>query len=160
MMSCIIFLLRSLTVLAILVACTDTAHSDEQIPVWAEESSQAYYKANDASDANALAELYAVDAMILVSSGDPGNPDSSSLNLQGRDEIAGFFGDDFENTRYECEWEIIEVVEGERLAAVSGKDTCAEIQVSSGDQVIVPAEWLTIYKKDASGNWLIYLEHY
>ena len=159
-MSCVIFLLRSLMLLAILVACIETAHADEIIPAWAEESSLAYYNATDESDAAALAALYSVDAMILVSSVDPGNLGSSSLKLQGRDEIAEFFGDDFKNTHYECEWEIIEVMEAESLAAVSGKDTCVETQISSGDQAVVPAEWLTIYKKDANGNWLIYLEHY
>jgi ketosteroid isomerase-like protein len=158
MMSCVIFLLRSLMLLAILVACTDTADADEFIPAWAEEASRSYYKANDESDTDALAALYSAYAIILVSPADPGNLGNSSLKLQGRDEIAEFFANDFENTRYECEWEIIGVMEGESLAAVSGKDTCVETQISSGEQSTVPAEWLTVYKKDANGNWLIYLE--
>jgi hypothetical protein len=100
-----------LTLLAIVMACTVTSHADEPIPAWAEEASQAYYEANDGSEAAALAALYSVDAVIFVSPTDPGNLGGSTLKLQGRDEIEKFFGDDFENTRYECEWEITGVIE-------------------------------------------------
>jgi ketosteroid isomerase-like protein len=159
-MTRVVFVFRSLTLLAIVMACTVTSHADEPIPAWAEEASQAYYEANDGSEAAALAALYSVDAVIFVSPTDPGNLGGSTLKLQGRDEIEKFFGDDFENTRYECEWEITGVIEGEHLAAVSGQDTCVELQISSGDRANVPADWLTIYKKDENGDWLIHLEHY
>jgi hypothetical protein len=112
MMSCVILLLRSLTLLAVLVICTATVHADELVPAWAEKSSRDYYRANDESDAAALAALYSVDAMILVSPAEPGDLRSSPVKLQGRHEIAVFFGNDSENTRDACEWEIIEVMEG------------------------------------------------
>ena len=159
-MNRIVSISSSLTLLAIVVVGTVTSHANESIPAWAEEASQAYYDANDRSDAAALAALYSVDAVIYVPPLDPGDFGSPTLKLQGRDEIEKFFGDDFENTRYECEWEITAVIERDHLAAVTGKDTCVEIEVSNEDRASVPADWLTIYKKDENGHWLIHLEHY
>jgi ketosteroid isomerase-like protein len=109
----------------------------------------------------ALAELYSSDAVIYVSPEDPGNLEGVTFAARGRDAIVEFFRLDFLTMRYDCEWELTQVLTSKNLAAVSGHDSCIEINVVSGEQKVVDSgEWVSIYKKHEDGKWLIIMEHY
>ena len=153
--------LRHVLLSLLVASMVSSAHAEEGIPAWAEESTTIYYKANSQGDAAALAAVYSPEAIIYVSPDDPGNFEGKSLKIEGLDAIVEFFREDFANTRYECEWELTRVMISENLAAVSGHDTCVEIDRISGDRKIVASgEWVSVYKKHVNGKWLIILEHY
>jgi ketosteroid isomerase-like protein len=151
-----------LLVLALLVtSIAATALADDDIPAWASESTDIYYKANAQGDAVKLGSIYSPEAIIYVSPEDPGNTEGKPLEIKGRNAIVEFFRQDFRNMRYDCEWELTQVLKSKNLAAVSGHDTCIEINLVSGEQKVVDSgEWVSIYKKHQGGKWLIIMEHY
>ena len=153
--------LRPLVLALLVVSIVTTAFAIDDIPAWASESTNIYYKANAQGDAAILGSIYSSEAIIYISPEDPGNIEDTSLKIQGRDAIVEFFRQDFLRMRYDCEWELTQVLKSENLAAVSGHDSCIEINLVSGDQKVVESgEWISIYKKHEDGKWLIIMEHY
>ena len=138
-----------------------TVLANDDIPDWASESTEIYYKANALGDATTLSAIYSTEAVIYISPEDPGNIEGAYLKIVGRDAIVEFFRQDFLRMRYDCEWKLTQVLKSEVLAAVSGHDTCVETNRISGEKKVVESgDWVSIYKKHDDGKWLIILEHY
>ena len=153
--------LRPLILSLLFASIVTTALANDEIPAWASESTNIYYKANAQGDAATLGSIYSSEAIIYISPEDPGNMGDTSLKIKGRDAIVEFFRQDFLRMRYDCEWDLTQVLKNENLAAVSGHDSCIEINIISGEQKVVESdEWISIYKKHEDGRWLIIMEHY
>ena len=137
-----------------------TQGPSESVPAWAEASSRDYYLANQNANSEALAAMYSPDATILVSPNDPGNKRGEALRLQSQEAIEAYFRADFEHHHYNCTWRVLRVMEGQKLAAISGTDNCLETVLATGEASEVPAEWVSIYQKQPDGRWLVVFEQY
>jgi ketosteroid isomerase-like protein len=109
-------------------------------PAWAQESLARWYETFNARDAEALADLYAVNARV----GD----------AQGRSAIVQSFQDDWAESDATCSGGYDDFFVVGTIAAGRGRDVCTVNPADGGESTTVYSRWLALYEQQPDGTWL------